>query len=68
MLFMSLSNFFGNFWLLICFIIQSRTPDTITIDVNGRTEEYELLCILDFNNVRKRMSVSKVFKVQLIIN
>lgn len=23
----------------------------------GRTEVYELLCILDFNNVRKRMSV-----------
>ena len=23
----------------------------------GKTEVYELLCILDFNNVRKRMSV-----------
>lgn len=59
------------------FVFRHRTPNTITIDVRGRTEvsptdgrrksskkltefslqEYELLNILDFNNVRKRMSV-----------
>ncbi|XP_064618888.1 phospholipid-transporting ATPase ID-like isoform X5 [Lineus longissimus] len=39
------------------FVFRSRTPTTITIEVNGNTEVYELLCILDFNNVRKRMSV-----------
>ncbi|ESO89585.1 hypothetical protein LOTGIDRAFT_124920, partial [Lottia gigantea] len=39
------------------FVFKSRTPATITIEVHGQTEIYELLCILDFNNVRKRMSV-----------
>ncbi|CAE1294791.1 E7.6.2.1 [Acanthosepion pharaonis] len=39
------------------FVFKSRTPNTITIEVNGTEETYELLCILDFNNVRKRMSV-----------
>ncbi|XP_075154288.1 ATPase phospholipid transporting 8B isoform X2 [Haematobia irritans] len=39
------------------FVFRSRTPTSITIEVMGRTEEYELLHILDFNNVRKRMSV-----------
>jgi len=31
---------------------------TITIEVMQKEEVYELLCILDFDNVRKRMSVS----------
>ncbi|XP_035895960.1 phospholipid-transporting ATPase ID isoform X7 [Anopheles stephensi] len=39
------------------FVFKSRAPNSITIEVMGRTEEYELLSILDFNNVRKRMSV-----------
>ncbi|XP_037937825.1 phospholipid-transporting ATPase ID-like [Teleopsis dalmanni] len=39
------------------FVFRSRTPNSITIEVMGRSEEYELLNILDFNNVRKRMSV-----------
>ncbi|CAH1786703.1 unnamed protein product [Owenia fusiformis] len=39
------------------FTFKRRTPTTITIEVDGRDEVYELLCILDFNNVRKRMSV-----------
>ncbi|XP_034660765.1 probable phospholipid-transporting ATPase IM isoform X8 [Drosophila subobscura] len=39
------------------FVFRSRTPNSITIEVMGRLEEYELLNILDFNNVRKRMSV-----------
>ncbi|XP_013396894.1 phospholipid-transporting ATPase ID isoform X2 [Lingula anatina] len=39
------------------FVFKTRTPTTITIEVNGVEEIYELLCILDFNNVRKRMSV-----------
>ncbi|XP_039491592.1 phospholipid-transporting ATPase ID isoform X4 [Drosophila santomea] len=39
------------------FVFRTRTPNSITIEVMGKTEEYELLNILDFNNVRKRMSV-----------
>ncbi|VDK47071.1 unnamed protein product [Anisakis simplex] len=39
------------------FVFKSRTANSITIEVNGVEEHYELLCILDFNNVRKRMSV-----------
>ncbi|KAH8361930.1 hypothetical protein KR200_008851 [Drosophila serrata] len=39
------------------FVFRTRTPNSITIEVMGRTEDYELLNILDFNNVRKRMSV-----------
>lgn len=39
------------------FVFKSRTPTTITIESNGKEETYELLCILDFDNVRKRMSV-----------
>ena len=29
----------------------------MTITAHGKEEVFELLCILDFNNVRKRMSV-----------
>ncbi|CAJ0937664.1 unnamed protein product, partial [Mesorhabditis belari] len=39
------------------FVFRSRTPQSITISLNGVEEVYELLCILDFNNDRKRMSV-----------
>lgn len=39
------------------FVFRERSPNSITIDVAGNREVYELLCILDFNNVRKRMSV-----------
>lgn len=39
------------------FVFKERTPNSITIQVMGVTEIYELLCILDFNNIRKRMSV-----------
>ncbi|XP_055698047.1 phospholipid-transporting ATPase ID isoform X4 [Phlebotomus papatasi] len=39
------------------FVFKHRTPNTITIEIKGKIEEYELLSILDFNNVRKRMSV-----------
>ncbi|CAK1581121.1 unnamed protein product [Parnassius mnemosyne] len=39
------------------FVFRERSPNSITIEVMGETEVYELLCILDFNNVRKRMSV-----------
>merc|ERR1712213_74648 len=39
------------------FVFKERTPRSITISFNGQEEVYELLCILDFNNVRKRMSV-----------
>jgi len=39
------------------FVFTERTSRTITIQALGISEVYELLCILDFNNVRKRMSV-----------
>ncbi|XP_063830250.1 probable phospholipid-transporting ATPase IM [Ostrinia nubilalis] len=39
------------------FVFRERSPNSITIEVMGNKEEYDLLCILDFNNVRKRMSV-----------
>ncbi|XP_069018284.1 phospholipid-transporting ATPase ID [Embiotoca jacksoni] len=39
------------------FVFRSRTPETITVFEMGRKVTYELLAVLDFNNVRKRMSV-----------
>ncbi|XP_015918063.1 probable phospholipid-transporting ATPase IM isoform X1 [Parasteatoda tepidariorum] len=39
------------------FVFKSRTPTSITIEVMGHIETYDLLAIFDFNNVRKRMSV-----------
>lgn len=39
------------------FVFKNRTSNTIEIEVLGQTLIYELLAILDFNNVRKRMSV-----------
>lgn len=39
------------------FVFRARTPTTITVVEMGETVVYELLAILDFNNVRKRMSV-----------
>ncbi|XP_041648665.1 phospholipid-transporting ATPase ID [Cheilinus undulatus] len=39
------------------FVFRSRTPGTITTIEMGRPVTYTLLAILDFNNIRKRMSV-----------
>ncbi|XP_072815796.1 phospholipid-transporting ATPase FetA-like isoform X11 [Vicugna pacos] len=39
------------------FVFRSRTSETIMIVEMGETRIYKLLAILDFNNVRKRMSV-----------
>nr|XP_013010169.1 probable phospholipid-transporting ATPase IM isoform X2 [Cavia porcellus] len=39
------------------FIFKSRTPETITIEELGTLVTYQLLAFLDFNNVRKRMSI-----------
>ncbi|XP_042278201.1 phospholipid-transporting ATPase ID-like isoform X1 [Thunnus maccoyii] len=39
------------------FVFRSRTPDSVSIMEMGQPHSYELLAILDFNNVRKRMSV-----------
>ncbi|XP_054440070.1 phospholipid-transporting ATPase FetA-like [Pteronotus mesoamericanus] len=39
------------------FVLRSRTPETITVVEMGETKVYQLLAILDFSNVRKRMSV-----------
>ncbi|KAL5460352.1 hypothetical protein EMCRGX_G033797 [Ephydatia muelleri] len=38
-------------------VFESRTPDTITIDVMGYKEEYKILNLLEFSSARKRMSV-----------
>uniref|UniRef100_A0A3B4A170 Phospholipid-transporting ATPase n=1 Tax=Periophthalmus magnuspinnatus TaxID=409849 RepID=A0A3B4A170_9GOBI len=39
------------------FVFRSRTPGTISTTEMGRPVTYALLAILDFNNIRKRMSV-----------
>nr|XP_049593784.1 probable phospholipid-transporting ATPase IM isoform X4 [Syngnathus scovelli] len=39
------------------FVFRSRTPETITVVEMGERVVYELLAVLDFNNIRKRMSV-----------
>ncbi|KAG5272458.1 hypothetical protein AALO_G00165790 [Alosa alosa] len=39
------------------FVFRSRTPESITVVELDQVTTYELLAILDFNNVRKRMSV-----------
>ncbi|NWR25959.1 AT8B2 ATPase, partial [Emberiza fucata] len=39
------------------FVFRSRTPKTITVQELGQAITYQLLAILDFNNIRKRMSV-----------
>lgn len=39
------------------FVFKDRTSNTIEIEVLGVSMTYEVLAILDFNNVRKRMSV-----------
>ncbi|XP_054421418.1 probable phospholipid-transporting ATPase IM [Pteronotus mesoamericanus] len=39
------------------FIFKSRTPETITIEELGTLVTYQLIAFLDFNNIRKRMSV-----------
>uniref|UniRef100_A0A673AEI6 Phospholipid-transporting ATPase n=2 Tax=Sphaeramia orbicularis TaxID=375764 RepID=A0A673AEI6_9TELE len=39
------------------FVFWARTPETITLYEMGHPVTYQLLAILDFNNVRKRMSV-----------
>lgn len=39
------------------FVFIGRTPKTITVRITGEEKTYDVLNILDFNNVRKRMSV-----------
>ncbi|XP_038153492.1 phospholipid-transporting ATPase ID-like [Cyprinodon tularosa] len=39
------------------FVFRSRTPESITVMEMGKKVIYELLAVLDFSNVRKRMSV-----------
>lgn len=39
------------------FVFWARTPETITVVEMGETVVYKLLAILDFDSVRKRMSV-----------
>jgi magnesium-transporting ATPase (P-type) len=37
-------------------IRQTRKPKSVFVDVNGRSEEYEVLNVCEFNSSRKRMS------------
>ncbi|XP_077593594.1 phospholipid-transporting ATPase ID-like isoform X2 [Stigmatopora nigra] len=39
------------------FVFRSRTPESVTLVEMGQEVVYQLLAVLDFNNVRKRMSV-----------
>ncbi|XP_036360551.1 probable phospholipid-transporting ATPase IA isoform X3 [Octopus sinensis] len=39
------------------FIFTTRTPETVTIEVFGKKEVYEVLNVLEFTSLRKRMSV-----------
>ena len=39
------------------FVYKKRSPDTITVEILGVERTLHLLCVLDFDNVRKRMSV-----------
>lgn len=38
-------------------VFKERTPNSVTVEVMGEERVHELLCILDFNNTRRRMSV-----------
>lgn len=49
------------------FVFRSRTPGTITTTEMGRPVTYTLLAILDFNNIRKRMSVIGVYRFKICI-
>ncbi|EDV26490.1 uncharacterized protein TRIADDRAFT_23045 [Trichoplax adhaerens] len=39
------------------FVFTKRSSSMVILECLGQEEQYELLCTLDFNNVRKRMSV-----------
>lgn len=39
------------------YVFLSRTQDTITLSELGTERTYSLLAMLDFNSVRKRMSI-----------
>ncbi|XP_061165373.1 probable phospholipid-transporting ATPase IA isoform X3 [Saccostrea echinata] len=39
------------------FFFKTRTPDTVTVEVDGEDEVYEILNVLEFTSTRKRMSV-----------
>jgi phospholipid-translocating ATPase len=47
------------------FVFIGRSQNSVTARLQKKEEKYELLNILDFNNDRKRMSVS-IFKNRLI--
>ena len=41
------------------FVFVGRSQTSVTARIQGKSEKYDLLNILDFNNDRKRMSVSR---------
>ncbi|KAJ5072976.1 putative phospholipid-transporting atpase [Anaeramoeba ignava] len=42
---------------LLGFRFHSRTPSTVTVEIEGKDETFEILNVLEFNSRRKRMSV-----------
>lgn len=50
------------------FVFLSRTQDTITIKEMEQEQTYEMLALLDFNSVRKRMSIICTGKATFMFN
>lgn len=50
------------------FVFLSRTQDTITIKEMEQEQTYEMLALLDFNSVRKRMSIVRTGKAAFTLN
>lgn len=48
------------------FVFLSRTQDTITIKEMDQEQTYEMLALLDFNSVRKRMSIIRTRTAALL--
>lgn len=50
------------------FVFLSRTQDTITIKEMEQEQTYEMLALLDFNSVRKRMSIIRTRNAAFTFN
>ncbi len=40
----------------MCFFIKTRKPKSVFVNVQGRSLEFEILNVCEFNSTRKRMS------------
>lgn len=50
------------------FVFLSRTQDTVTIKELEQEQTYEMLALLDFNSVRKRMSIIRTRNAAFVSN